>query len=94
MDASEAWKSQQADAFFGKLPNDRIVFTVGRDLVLNPAQHGGPLNYFIYPYAEVAGQPVEGIGKSFRFRRVDGPFATREKNPVGRRRRGENSGGR
>ena len=23
--------------------------------------------YFIYPYAEVAGQPVEGIRKSFRF---------------------------
>jgi transglutaminase-like putative cysteine protease len=77
MDASEAWKSQQADAFFGKLPSDRIVFTIGRDLVLNPKQKGGPLNYFIYPYAEVADQPVEGIEKSFRFRRVEGPFATR-----------------
>ncbi len=94
MDASEAWKSKQADAFFGKLPNDRIVFTVGRDLILNPAQRGGPLNYFIYPYAEVAGQPVEGIRKSFHFRRVEGPFAARVKNPVGERRRGGKSGDR
>jgi transglutaminase-like putative cysteine protease len=77
MDASEAWKSQQADAYFGRLPSDRIAFTIGRDLVLNPAQSGDPLNYFIYPYAEVAGQPVEGIERSFRFRRVEGPFATR-----------------
>jgi len=77
MDASEAWKSKQADAFFGKLPSDRIVFTIGRDLVLNPEQQGDPLNYFIYPYAEVAGQPVEGIEKNFRFRRVERPYAVR-----------------
>jgi len=77
MDASEAWKSKQADAFFGKLPSDRIVFTIGRDLVLNPEQQGEPLNYFIYPYAEVADQPVEGIGMSFRFHRVERPYAAR-----------------
>jgi len=81
MDASEAWKSQQADAFFGKLPSDRIAFTIGRDLVLNPEQQGDPLNYFIYPYAEVEGQPVEGIEKSFRFRRVEGPFAAQTGAP-------------
>jgi hypothetical protein len=56
---------------------DRIAFTIGRDLVLSPEQQGAPLNYFIYPYAEVEGQPVEGIEQSFRFRRVEGPFATR-----------------
>ena len=77
MDASEAWKARQADAFFGKLPSDRIVFTVGRDLVLSPAQQSEPLNYFIYPYAEVAGQPVEGISRSFRFRRLEAPLALR-----------------
>ena len=77
MDASEAWKSRQPDAFFGKLPSDRIVFTIGRDLMLEPEQQGEPLNYFIYPYAEVAGQPVEDIAKSFRFRRLEGPLAAR-----------------
>lgn len=77
MDASEAWKSRQADAYFGKLPSDRIVFTIGRDLVLEPAQRGDPLNYFIYPYAEVAGQPVGDIAKSFHFRRLEGPLAAR-----------------
>ncbi len=83
MDASEAWKAQQADAFFGKLPSDRIVFTIGRDLVLSPSQKGTPLNYFIYPYAEVEGRPVEGIRRSFHFRRVEGAPATRS-GSVGR----------
>ena len=32
MDASEAWKSKQADAFFGKLPKRSASHTVGRDL--------------------------------------------------------------
>jgi transglutaminase-like putative cysteine protease len=81
MDASEAWKSQRADAFFGKLPSDRIAFTIGRDLVLNPEQRGKPLNFFIYPYAEVEGQPVEDIERSFRFRRVKGPFAAQTGTP-------------
>jgi transglutaminase-like putative cysteine protease len=81
MDASEAWKSQQADAYFGKLPSDRIVFTIGRDLVLNPEQQGDPLNYFIYPYAEVSGRPVEGIETSFRFRRVEGPVTAQTGAP-------------
>ena len=77
MDASEAWKSRQPDAYFGRLPSDRIVFTIGRDLVLEPEQQGDPLNYFIYPYAEVAGRPVENIAKSFHFRRLSGPLAAR-----------------
>ena len=29
----------------------------GRDLVLVPKQQGPPLNYFVYPYVEVDGQP-------------------------------------
>jgi transglutaminase-like putative cysteine protease len=49
VDASEAKKKNLKDAYFGTLPNDRIEFTLGRDLVLVPPQKGEPLNYFIYP---------------------------------------------
>jgi transglutaminase-like putative cysteine protease len=69
VDASEANKTGLHDAYFGTLPNDRIEFTTGRDLVLVPPQHGPPLNYFIYPYAEVDGTPVEAHA-SFRFERL------------------------
>jgi transglutaminase-like putative cysteine protease len=58
VDASEAWKAGDRDAFYGHLPSDRIAFTTGRDLVLEPPQAGPPLNFFIYPYAEVSGEPV------------------------------------
>jgi len=77
IDASEAWKARQADAFFGKLPSDRIAFTIGRDLTLTPKQQADPLNYFVYPYAEVAGQPVDNVKAAFRFRRLESPLAAR-----------------
>jgi len=70
LDASEANRSGWIDAYFGALPNDRIEFSSGRDLVLEPPQQGPPLNYFIYPYAEADGVPLTGVSASFRFERV------------------------
>ena len=69
VDASEAKKKGMADAYFGTIPNDRIEFTAGRDIVLSPPQRGEPLNYFVYPYAEVQGRPVEPPRVEVRFRR-------------------------
>ena len=45
--------------YFGGLTADRVAFSVGRDLVLSPKQNGPPLNFFVYPYAEVNGKPLE-----------------------------------
>jgi len=70
LDASEANKSGWWDAYFGTLPNDRVEFTVGRDLVLAPPQAGPPLNYFIHPYAEVDGHAVAGLIERVRFTRI------------------------
>ncbi|MGH0032282.1 MAG: transglutaminase-like domain-containing protein [Myxococcota bacterium] len=75
-DASEAWKARRFDDYFGTLPSDRIAFTIGRDLVLAPPQQADPLNYFIYPYAEVDGQPVEKVAADFSFRRLDADTAS------------------
>lgn len=59
IDASEAWKHPaRRDYYFGHLDADRVAFTMGRDLVLKPRQHGEPLNYLIYPYVEIDGQPL------------------------------------
>jgi transglutaminase-like putative cysteine protease len=58
VDASEAWKHPDKKAyFFGAHDDNRLQFTVGRDILLDPAQQGDPLNYFIYPYAELDGKP-------------------------------------
>ena len=68
VDASEASKNPaKKDYFFGAVDADRVLFTYGRDIRLSPDQKGDALNYFIYPYAEVNGQPVKNLKKTFAF---------------------------
>src|SRR5438067_4174911 len=72
VDASEASKSSdpKVRAFlFGNLDADRVQFTMGRDLVLKP-KTSEPLNYFIYPHAEVGGQPVGAPAIALQFEEV------------------------
>jgi hypothetical protein len=61
VDISEANKDpKMTDYYFGNLTPDRVALSVGRDLTLVPKQDGPPLNFFVYPYAEVDGKPVAG----------------------------------
>lgn len=67
VDASEAWKHPEKKSyFFGARDDNRLQFTVGRDIRLEPPQHGEPLNYFIYPYAEMDGKPF-AVESKFSF---------------------------
>lgn len=77
VDISEANKLKLKDPkmveyYFGNLTEDRVTFTVGRDLVLVPKQDGPPLNFFVYPYVEVGGKPypLEKVGRKFAFEDV------------------------
>jgi len=71
VDASEAWKNPaKHDYFFGAHDVNRVFFTYGRDIRLSADQKGDPLNYFIYPYAEVNRQAVKGLQTRFSFRDV------------------------
>jgi transglutaminase-like putative cysteine protease len=64
VDASEAAKNPGKRAyFFGAHDENRVEFTRGRDVQLTPRQAGPPLNYFVYPYAEADGQPLEVVRK-------------------------------
>lgn len=74
IDASEAAKfPEKREHFFGGRSGDRIHFTTGRDLRLGPDHKGRPLNYFIYPYAEVEGRIFPGeIETSFEYREKTG----------------------
>jgi transglutaminase-like putative cysteine protease len=68
VDISEAWKHQEKrDYFFGSHDVNRVQFSMGRDLRLDPAQDGKPLNYFVYPYVEVDGQEYANISLAFSF---------------------------
>jgi hypothetical protein len=60
------------DYCFGNLTEDRVTFSVGRDLDLVPKQDGPPLNFFVYPYAEVGGKPytADKIKRKFSYEDV------------------------
>ncbi|MGH9727085.1 MAG: transglutaminase-like domain-containing protein [Candidatus Acidiferrales bacterium] len=71
IDASEAWQTPaKHDYFFGALDQNRVRFSGGRDLVLSPAQSAAPVNYFVYPYAELDGKPFANLGHQFSFHDV------------------------
>lgn len=74
VDISEADKHpEKKELFFGGLDNNRIGFTTGRDLVLEPSPSQGSLNFFVYPLVEVD-------GKSHKFQRK---FIFKEIQPKG-----------
>jgi Transglutaminase-like superfamily len=69
VDASEASQNPaRRDYLFGAVDANRVMFTYGRDIRLSPLEKAGPLNYFVYPYAEVDGKPVKGLETHFSFR--------------------------
>ena len=72
IDISEADKNPDLEEYyFGNLTQDRVTFSVGRDLELQPAPAAGPVNYLAYPYAEVDGKPHGKFRKEFRYEDVD-----------------------
>jgi transglutaminase-like putative cysteine protease len=74
VDASEASKNpSKRDYFFGAVDAERVRFTYGRDIRLSPQQKGQPLNFFIFPYAESNGQPLQGLTTHFAFRDLAPP---------------------
>ncbi len=68
VDISEAWKHpDKKDYFFGAHDQNRMQFSMGRDLTLNPKQAGAPLNYFVYPYVEYNGKEYSNVNTHFTF---------------------------
>ena len=71
VDASEANKNpDRRDYFFGAHDENRVLFTVGRDLTF-PGMGGEPLNFFIYPYVEIDGEPAVIVERRFTYQDID-----------------------
>ena len=69
VDISEADKySNLATYYFGHHPANRLEFSRGRDLVVQPGPASGPINFFAYPVLEIADEPVK-VKPKFSFRR-------------------------
>jgi uncharacterized protein (TIGR03000 family) len=70
VDISEANRHpDRADYYFGNLTENRVSFSVGRDIELEPRQKGPPLNFFIDPYVEVDGKtyPAEMVQRTYSY---------------------------
>jgi transglutaminase-like putative cysteine protease len=70
VDISEADKhSRLADYYFGHHPANRLEFTRGRDLQVDPMPASGPINFLAYPVLEIGGRPTKAE-TTFLFRRT------------------------
>ena len=71
VDASDASKSKdprKREYLFGNLDPNRIQFTTGRDLKLDPPPCAETLNYFIYLYAEGDGRALTPVAIRLEYR--------------------------
>ncbi len=70
VDISEADKyTSLSTYYFGHNPANRVEFSRGRDLIVEPGPESGPINFLAYPVLEVNGQPVP-LKPRFGFQRV------------------------
>jgi transglutaminase-like putative cysteine protease len=84
VDISEANKHpEKRDYYFGHLDADRVAFTTGRDLILDPKQDGPPLNFFVFPYVEVHGAPYpqQNVITHCTYEDLDQSYASTQPEP-------------
>lgn len=69
VDASEAFKNpDKKEYLFSNLDNNRIAYTLGRDIELLPGENAPNLNYFIYPHCRINGEEVN-VEKKFTYQK-------------------------
>ena len=57
----DAKTTEYREYFWGGIDPYRIKLSEGRDLKLNPAQAGDPVNYLMYPFAQVGTQTIDWL---------------------------------
>lgn len=66
VDISETDKKPEKN-LFGYLDFYRFEVSKGRDITLEPAQSGEPLNFFVFPYCEVDDKNIDCLQTGVRF---------------------------
>ena len=54
-------EKEYREYYFGAVDESRISYGIGKDIILNPPQKDGRLNYFMYPYAEADGKALDDL---------------------------------
>lgn len=73
VDISEADKHpEKREYFFGNIDENRLLFTAGRDINLKYARDSQPLNFIVYPYAELDGVKFVNMDVELSFKDLKG----------------------
>jgi transglutaminase-like putative cysteine protease len=75
-DASKTTDPKKRDYLFGHLDPDRVQFSIGRDIRLDPPPCAETLNYFIYPYVEGNGKAITPVAIRLDYRNVSASAPT------------------
>ncbi len=67
-DASKATDPKRRNYLFGNLDPDRVQFTMGRNVRLDPPPCAETLNYFIYPYAQGDARAITPVSIRLEYR--------------------------
>jgi len=57
----DARTAEYREYFWGGIDPFRVKLAEGRDLILNPPQQGGPVNYLMYPFAQIGGKTLDWL---------------------------------
>jgi len=63
LNLTDARTDEVRDYYFGAQTETYVDFYSGRDLTLNPEQSAGPVNYLMYPYAEMDGERLDHLAQ-------------------------------
>lgn len=66
---------RKADWYFGHAEANNVILSVGRDLVLEPKQQAGPVNFVAGPYVELDGKPFDVPAKNRTYGHEPAPLA-------------------
>ena len=63
------------DYYFGNIDERRVVWSMGRDLMMQPAQEDGPVNSLPKAYVEVDGKSSSDFTRTFTYKELSGSGA-------------------
>lgn len=69
LELSDPKVAELRDYFWGRVDQYRISLGEGRDVQLNPPQHGDAVNYLMYPFAQIGGVTLDWLDpETFKYK--------------------------
>jgi len=68
LELTDAKTAEYRDYYWGGADAYRVKLAIGSDLTLTPVQHGGTVNYLMYPYGQIGDETLDWLDpKTFKY---------------------------